>query len=540
MHHDIFRAMLVAAVLVCSMVVPVSAGHLEAPTGMFKDLNDEIVGNAIIIHGKQLFIDDHIIEKLQGAEKILNQPVKHPGNPILVKDKPWEVSHPNGYASVIYDKEEKIYKLWYQTQIPKVKPSVRLLAYATSTDGIKWDKPIINKKDGTNIVFHSKLPGFQGAGVFKDPVETDPSKRYKMMFSANQDGTARTWSTNVAYSPDGIHWTDEPKNPVTPFSDTQSCPFWDARRGRYVSHLRWGPANARIATMIESEDFIHWSPKATIMSRGMVGDSWPRHKMDLPFNTKHYAMQPMQYGGVYIGLLWAYHGETIQPIPENKLWMDKTNTQIGFSRNGRTWVRVARHGAIPWREMDDDRNWTKVAREAVFIPYGEHKKEWDWGEAVTCHQQLFVVDDKIRIYYTGKASRHWEKYHGDKDVKSGLGLVTLRLDGFVSVETKGSGTLTTKPLVFIGDTLEVNANAAGGSIVVEALGADGVVIEGFSKTDCTAITTDSVRHVLKWKGQKDSHLIQARPIRLRFHMKKAKLYSFTPRIRHKHYVQSYD
>ena len=110
----------------------------------------------------------------------------------------------------------------------------------------------------------------------------------------------------------------------------------------------------------------------------------------------------------------------------------------------------------------------------------------------------------------------------------------------MSVDAAAAGTMTTKKFVFIGDTLEVNANAAGGSIVAEALDAKGKAIEGFSKTDCTAITTDSVRHVLKWKGQKDSHLIQARPIRLRFHMKKAKLYSFTPRIRHKHYVQSYD
>ena len=76
--------------------------------------------------------------------------------------------------------------------------------------------------------------------------------------------------------------------------------------------------------------------------------------------------------------------------------------------------------------------------------------------------------------------------------------------------------------------------------VVEALGADGKVIEGFSKTDCIPVTTDSVRHVLKWRGNDDCHLIQARPIRLRFYLRKAKLYSFTPRIRHKHYVQSYD
>jgi hypothetical protein len=518
----------------------VSGKSLKAPPGLFKDLNDEIVGDAIIINGKQLFIDDYIIDELKGTKKVLHQAVKHAGNPLIVKDKPWEVSGP-GYSTVMYDEEEGIFKMWYGMWIPKQKPSTQILGYATSKDGIRWTKPIINKKDKTNIVFHSKLPGFQAAGIFKDPVARDPQKRYKMLFSACQDGTAKTWSVNAAYSPDGIVWTDEPTNPVAPFSDTQSCPFWDARRGRYVAHLRYGPPNTRICSVMESEDFVNWSPKVTIVSRGIVGGGWPQPKMDRPFGTKHYAMGVMQYEGVYVGLLWAYHGETIQPIPKDKLWMDKTNMQIAFSRNGRTWVRVSANGAIPWREMDDKRDWKKVSEEAVFIPYGEHKKDWDWGSAATCYQQRLVVDDEIRIYYLGHTGRHWASYHGDKTpTTKGLGVATLRLDGFVSVDAASAGTMTTKKFVFIGDTLEVNANAKGGSIVVEALGADGVVIEGFSKTDCTAITTDSVRHVLKWKGQKDSHLIQARPIRLRFHMKKAKLYSFTPRIRNKHYIQSYD
>ena len=155
-----------------------------------------------------------------------------------------------------------------------------------------------------------------------------------------------------------------------------------------------------------------------------------------------------------------------------------------------------------------------------------------------------MVDDEIRIYYGGYRGRHWawakKKYHDDVIKKKGIGLATLRLDGFVSVDAAAAGTMRTKKFVFIGDTLDVNANAKGGSIVVEALDADGKVIEGFSKKDCTPITTDSVRHVLKWKGKKDCLLIQARPIRLRFHMNKAKLYSFTPRIHHKHYVPTYD
>jgi len=530
-----------AVVVILSGSSMVSGKSLQAPPGLFKDLNDEILGDAIIVNGKQLFIDDYIIAELKGAKKTLNQPVKHPKNPLLVRDKPWEVEEPD-YTTVIYDGEEKAFKMWYAMHNPKRKvgTSEQILAYATSKDGIRWTKPIINKKDKSNIVFHSKLPGFLAPGIFKDHVARDPQKRYKMLFSASQDGTEGGLSTNAAYSPDGIHWTDEPENPIIPFNDTQSCPFWDVRRGRYVAHVRYGPPNARICSVIESEDFIHWSPKTTILSRGMTNGDWPQPKMDRPFNTKHYAMQAMQYGGVYVGLLWAYHGETIQPIPKDKLWMDKTNLHLAFSRNGRTWVRVAKQGAIPWREMNDDRDWKKVTEEAVFIPYGEHKKDWDWGAVGGCHQPLIVVGDKIRIYYRGYEGRHWAKYHGDKSPrKRGIGLATLRLDGFVSVNAE-DGIMTTKKLVFIGDALEVNANATGGSIRVEALDPEGKIIEGFAKEDCTPITTDSVRHVVKWKDSDDCHLIQARPIKLRFYLKKAKLYSFTPRIRHKHYVPSYD
>ena len=96
------------------------------------------------------------------------------------------------------------------------------------------------------------------------------------------------------------------------------------------------------------------------------------------------------------------------------------------------------------------------------------------------------------------------------------------------------------PLIPYGDTLIVNANAEGGWLTVEALDPDGKVIEGFGTADCAPITADSVRHVVSWKGNPDCHLLQARPIKLRFHLKNAKLFSFEPKIRHNHYLQSYD
>ena len=188
--------------------------------------------------------------------------------------------------------------------------------------------------------------------------------------------------------------------------------------------------------------------------------------------------------------------------------------------------------------------------DAVFLPYGKKDKQWDWGTVSPIFTpEPIIVNDEIWFYYIGIDAKNWWTWSGDppkldpvpKEPNKGIGLAKLRVDGFVSIDAgTDAGTLTTKPLVFLGDTLVVNANAKGGSLVVEALDAKGKVIKGFAGGDCTPITTDSVRHVVTWKADTDCHLLQGRPIRLRFHLKNAKLYSFEPGIRHSHYLQSYD
>ncbi len=532
--HNATRFLLSCSLIALFLSSAASAQSRQAPPGMFKDLNDEIAGDAILIHGKQLFIDDYIIGELDGATKTRHQPIKHPKNPLMVPDKPWEGSF--GYSSVIFDQAEGTYKMWYAAWSADQKK--QSLCYATSADGIEWRKPLTmpsGSKEQSNVVF-GLTHEFNCAGVFKDPADPDPMRRYKMMYSDYPDKTAKTASTSVAFSPDGIHWTPHPKNPLIPFSDSHNCPFWDVQRNRYVAYLRFGPPNDRIISRIESEDFDHWSPKLTVLRAGIL---------DQPFSTVLYQMEVLPYQGMFLGLISTYHGETIKPIPENETeWKDKLDVQLAFSRNGVTWSRVVDAG---WLKDARDKSikrspesWKRMTTEAAFIPFGEHGRDWDWG-AIYPLQGPVVIGDEIRIYYTGHTGRHWGSYHGDKDRLSGIGVATLRLDGFVSFNAGDeAGTLTTKPLVFIGDTLVVNANAAGGSLTVEALDAEGKAIEGFGIADCTPITTDSVRHVLKWKDNPDCHLLQARPIKLRFHLKNAKLYAFEPRIRHNHYLQSYD
>lgn len=94
--------------------------------------------------------------------------------------------------------------------------------------------------------------------------------------------------------------------------------------------------------------------------------------------------------------------------------------------------------------------------------------------------------------------------------------------------------------MLIGDTLVVDANATGGSLFVEALDPEGDVIKGFSREECAPITSESLRHVVKWNNSEDCYPIQARPIKLRFYLKKAKLCSFEPRISRNRYIQAYD
>ena len=45
-----------------------------------------------------------------------------------------------------YDPQEKVFKLWYMGGY------ARSTCYATSADGIHWDKPALDVRKGTNVV----------------------------------------------------------------------------------------------------------------------------------------------------------------------------------------------------------------------------------------------------------------------------------------------------------------------------------------------------------------------------------------------------
>ncbi len=116
-------------------------------------------------------------------------------------------------------------------------------------------------------------------------------------------------------------------------------------------------------------------------------------------------------------------------------------------------------------------------------------------------------------YWTGKSDR--------------LRRYTLRVDGFVSVAApmKG-GELLTRPLIFSGDTLEINfASSAAGSIRIEVQDSAGNALEGFALADSFEIFGDQLDRLVEWKSGAQLGPLAGTPVRLRFVMKDADLYS---------------
>ena len=99
-------------------------------------------GNDLYDPGLHLFLDD---EEVQDHPDFTRK-VQHPQrlqDPVLEPDRPWEGESVEVWGSVLYDDEEGIFKMWYRT----FEGSPR--CYATSKDGVSWDKPDLGSSPST-------------------------------------------------------------------------------------------------------------------------------------------------------------------------------------------------------------------------------------------------------------------------------------------------------------------------------------------------------------------------------------------------------
>jgi hypothetical protein len=295
----------------------------------------------------------------------------------------------------------------------------------------------------------------------------------------------------VAFSPDGIHWTPAAKNPVLPgfISDTGQCVLWDPGLQKYVAYVRMRSGGRRSVGRTESTDFETWTPPETVYTPGPEDDArgW-----------QFYSLSATLYQGLYIGLVWIFPA-----VPASMDW--NADTPV-------TWPEL-----VVSREGID---WERVAFGKPFLPPGP-AGSFDHRQIRTA-SSLVVLDDRILLLYAGSPHPHVKEHNFD------IGLATLRLDGFVSLTAgEDEGTLLTKPLRFDAGTLRINAAVQpGGYVKAELLDAPGQPRPGYEVDHCQAFQGDSLNGELTWAGKAAVPPSAPDGTRIRFLLKKAKLYSF--------------
>ena len=109
----------------------------------------------------------------------------------------------------------------------------------------------------------------------------------------------------------------------------------------------------------------------------------------------------------------------------------------------------------------------------------------------------------------------------------GIGLATLRRDGFASMDAgEKGGSLTTRPIRFSGEHLFVNLNAPQGELLVEVLTLDGKPYGPYTAENCVPLRGDSTRQRVTWRGAESLARASNKNVRLRFTLANGSLYSF--------------
>ena len=114
---------------------------------------------------RQLFIDDDVIACVRNVTRRQHTPKKHPQNPLIEHDQPWEVTPEFRLSTfnVIRDPADSLFKCWYVdfydsfgVKKRQANLSRGRVMYARSKDGLTWEKPALGKHfiggHDTNIV----------------------------------------------------------------------------------------------------------------------------------------------------------------------------------------------------------------------------------------------------------------------------------------------------------------------------------------------------------------------------------------------------
>ncbi|MCA9041260.1 MAG: hypothetical protein KDA65_12980 [Planctomycetaceae bacterium] len=464
---------------------------------------------------RELFVDHALTEKTSGEIELrLHHPIAQ--EVAITFDQPWE-GNTSGYPTVIKDGD--LFRMYYcghrfianPNNPPLRMEHSEVTCYAESQDGIHWTKPNLNLfkwagHEENNIVWLGGAENHNFSPFIDTNPNADPQARYKAV-----GGTVTSKGIYSFQSADGIHWSKLSTKPIItqgPFDSHNTC-FWDSVHNRYCIYIRYVARGLRLVMVSFSDDFETWTEPVELE----YPDSPPQQMYTnhvLPYHRAPHIL--MGFPTRYVARERTKQVETIPPTKlredflnlYERVGTDLTDSLFMTSRDGRVFDR--------WDE-------------AFLRPGPQQEGRWIYGDNYQTYG-LWETTSRLPGGETELSMQFSEGYWREKEHR--LRRYTLRLDGFVSLHTGfAGGELVTKPVLFKGNSLEVNyATSAAGSLRVELQEEDGTPIPGFTVDECPELYGDSTAQVVTRNSEGDLSTLADKPVRLRFILSDGDLYSY--------------
>ncbi len=443
----------------------------------------------------ELFADSYLIDHMEGARLQLHPPT--PAETVLKFDAPWEGEFV-GYVTVIQDRE--LYRLYYRGMPEAAGDGTRIesTCYAVSTDGVHFKKPNLGlfEVQGTrnnNVILSGFEPLSHNFAPFLDTrPDADPQLRYKALGGTSSSGL-------VAFaSADGIHWQKLRDDAVITQGalDSQNVAFWSESEKQYLCYLRTFDPKTEVRTVSRctSQDFLTW----TDIEPMEFGNTTPEH-LYTNQTTPYFRAPHISFG------IAARFMPGRRVVSEEMMARMEGNAK--YSGDCSDAVLLTTRGGTHY-----DRTFMEA-----FIRPGIGLNNWTSRTNYPARGVVPTGDAEMSMYVQrnyGQKSHHLQR-------------LVLRTDGFASVNAPyGGGEMVTKPITFDGNQLVVNfATSAAGSVWVELQREDGTPIGGFTREECDEIVGDEISRQVTWKGNGDLTALAGTPVRVRFLLKDADIFS---------------
>ena len=480
---------------------------------------------------RELFVDRLLIERLDNAALKLHEPVS--AGVAVRLDKPWEGRGSIGIS--VIDAGDRLL-MYYRGSAPEKEKENGVGCVAESRDGgATWTKPALNLVRDPDWPDNNIIATDDGRPRFSFPnapwVDTRPGvpphERIKVVVSEALSGEPVNafrdpkgakrfvfWA-----SPDGCSFRRMEPQPdmvcnLPNCFDGGTTMFWSEAEGQYVLYHRWcdiyrpdepryDKRYRRTVARATSKDFMTWTPSVAMT----YGDS-PREQFYVN-NTQPYFRAPHLYLAPAARFMEGRRAISTErgqalglPASLNALVYDWSGdcsdgvlltSRAGSTAYDRTFMETFIRPGL------GDSNWVSRTNYPLtgILPAGEGRI------------QLFVTRNFLQ------SSCHIER-------------LLLRTDGFASLSAPwAGGEMVTKPVTFTGDALEINyRTGAAGSVRVELQDAAGTPLAGFTAADCPEIIGDEIERVVRWKAGPGVGKLAGTPVRLRFILADADVFSF--------------